>query len=79
MPASTLVVQEAGNPRRPSISTRQTRQEPKDLSWSVAQRRGIFTPLSAAARITEVPSGTVTLTPSILKVTMVVLVLFGVP
>ena len=36
-------------------------------------------PDSAAARITDVPSGTVTSTPSIRKVTNCVLVLSGVP
>ena len=41
MPAATSVVHEAGNPLRPSISTRQTRQEPKALSVSVAQSFGM--------------------------------------
>ena len=47
-------------PPRPSISTRQTRQEPKASSMSVAQSFGISTPASIAARMIDVPSGTVT-------------------
>ena len=61
MPASTGVVQEAGVPRRPSISTRHRRQEPNGSRLSVAQSFGILMPISAAARMTEVPAGTVTL------------------
>src|ERR1700730_8147098 len=64
MPASTGVVHEAGKPLRPSISTRQRRQEPKGSSESVAQSLGIATSANAAARITDVPSGTVTARPS---------------
>jgi len=41
MPASAGVVQEAGVPFRPSISTRQRRQEPKASRLSVAQSLGI--------------------------------------
>ena len=41
MPAATSVVHEAGNPLRPSISTRHTRQEPKAFSVSVAQSFGM--------------------------------------
>ncbi len=44
MPAATGVVQEAGVPARPSISTRQSRQEPKLSSMSVAQSFGISVP-----------------------------------
>ena len=62
--------EEAGVPERPSISTRQTRQEPNASNMSVAQGLGISTPRSIAARITEVPSGTVTARPSILSVTV---------
>ena len=69
MPGATIVVQEAGKPLRPSISTRQSRQEPKDFSESVAQSFGIRVSASAAARITEVPAGTVTVAPSISSVT----------
>ena len=59
MPAATSVVHEAGKPLRPSISTRHTRQEPKALSVSVAQSFGISRAASAAARMIEVPAGTV--------------------
>ena len=55
----TGVVQEAGVPTRPSISTRQSRQEPKASTMSVAQSFGIWVPASIAARMIEVPSGTV--------------------
>ena len=68
MPGSTGVVQEAGVPRRPSISTRQRRQEPKGSRLSVAQSFGTSTPSSIAARMTEVPAGTVTGLPSISSV-----------
>ena len=71
MPGSTGVVQEAGCRLRPSISTRQRRQEPKASSVSVAQSFGILMPDSIAARMTEVPAGTVTAWPSIVSVTVV--------
>lgn len=64
MPSAHGVVQEAGVPRRPSISTTQSRQEPNASRESVAQSLGMSTPASAAARITEVPSGTLTGIPS---------------
>jgi hypothetical protein len=64
------VVQEAGVPARPSISTRQRRQEPKASTLSVAQSFGIFVPSSIAARMIDVPSGTVTSTPSMVSVTV---------
>ena len=69
MPSATGVVQEAGVPPRPSISTRQTRHEPNESSMSVAQSLGISTPSSMPARMMEVPSGTVTSRPSIFSVT----------
>ena len=69
MPAATGVVQEAGVPARPSISTRQTRQEPKASSMSVAHSLGISTPASMPARMIEVPAGTVTARPSTVSVT----------
>ena len=71
MPGVAGVVQEAGVPARPSISTRQSRQEPKASTMSVAQSFGICVPASIAARMIEVPSGTVTLWPSMVSVTMV--------
>ncbi len=69
MPSPTGVVQLAGVPRAPSISTRHRRQEPKLLTLSVAHNLGIEPPLSVAARITLVPSGTVTERPSMVSVT----------
>jgi hypothetical protein len=69
MPSATGVVQEAGVPRRPSISTTQRRQEPKASTLSVAQSFGTCDPGLGGARMTEVPSGTVTSMPSILSVT----------
>ena len=66
-------------PLRPSISTRQRRQEPKASSMSVAQSFGTWTPASIAARITEVPSGTVTSAPSMVSVTSFSAFDFGVP
>ncbi len=79
MPGATGVVQEAGVPLRPSISTRQRRQEPKASSMSVAQSFGILVPSSMAARMIEVPSGTVICWPSISRVTILVEVTSGVP
>ena len=64
MPSATGVVHEAGVPRRPSISTRQSRQEPNASSRSVAHNLGTSMPARAAARMTDVPSGTETLNPS---------------
>ena len=53
----------------PSISTRHRRQLPNEAMLSVAQSLGILPPISAAARITLVPAGTVTSRPSIVSVT----------
>ena len=69
IPASAGVVQDAGKPLRPSIWTRQRRHEPNASRLSVAQSFGIPMPALTDARITEVPSGTVTVTPSIVRVT----------
>ena len=63
------VVHDAGVPRPPSTSTRQSRHDPKAARVSVAHRRGMSTPASAAARMTEVPSGTVTARPSMVRLT----------
>src|SRR5262249_21753377 len=79
MPGSTGVVQEAGVPRRPSISTRQRRQEPKASRLSVAQSFGTLVPISMAGRMIEVPAGTVTGWPSISSGTSWVAILAGVP
>ncbi len=65
IPSTTGVVHDAGAPGRPSISTRQSRHEPKASRRSVAQSFGIAEPASAAARITDVPTGTATARPSI--------------
>ena len=70
IPGATGVVQEAGRPLRPSISIRHSRHEPKDLMLSVAQSFGISTPISIAARMIDVPSGTLTVPPSIVRVTV---------
>ena len=70
MPGATGVVHEAGVPLRPSISTRQRRHDPKLSSMSVAQSFGMVVPISMAARMMEVPAGTVTSTPSIDSVTI---------
>src|ERR1700720_2664651 len=67
----TGVVQEAGVPVRPSISIRHIRQEPNASTISVAQSFGICVPASIAARMMEVPSGTVSVFPSMVSVTMV--------
>ena len=69
MPSETSVVQLAGVPRIPSISTRQRRHEPNCLTLSVAQSFGIEPPESAAARITVVPGATETSRPSMITVT----------
>ena len=66
-------------PARPSISTRHSRQEPKASTMSVAQSFGICVPASIAARMTDVPSGTVTLLPSMVSVTIVADLERGVP
>ena len=79
MPSATGVVQDAGVPLRPSISTRQRRQEPKASSMSVAQSFGILVPSSIAARMIDVPSGTVICWPSISSVTIFSEVASGVP
>ena len=79
MPFSAGVVQEAGVPRRPSISTRQSRQDPNGSSESVAQSFGILVPACIAAAITEVPAGTVMSMPSIDSVTVCSLSRIGVP
>ena len=64
------VVHEAGVPARPSISIRHIRQEPNASTMSVAQSFGICVPASMAARMIEVPSGTVMLWPSMVSVTV---------
>ena len=73
------VVQEAGVPFRPAISTRHRRQEPKASRLSVAQSLGIGLSIRAAAAITEVPGGTLTLRPSMVSVTVGAPARIGVP
>jgi hypothetical protein len=68
MPGSTGVVQLAGVPRRPSISTRHKRHDPKLLTLSVAHNLGIDVPCSDAARMMLDPAGTVTVRPSMVSV-----------
>jgi hypothetical protein len=70
IPSATGVVQDAGVPGRPSISTRQRRQEPKASSESVAHSLGIWVPISEAARMMEVPAGTRRSCPSMTKRTV---------
>src|ERR1700722_11511129 len=79
IPASAGVVQEAGVPFRPSISTRHRRQEPKASTLSVAHSLGIGLSIIAAAAITEVPGGTLTLRPSMVSVTVASPARIGVP
>ncbi|MGY4309790.1 hypothetical protein ACVIJ6_007033 [Bradyrhizobium sp. USDA 4369] len=78
-PGATGVVQEAGVPARPSTSTRQSRQEPNASTMSVAHSFGICVPASMAARMIEVPAGTVMLWPSMVSVTIVSDLERGVP
>ena len=70
IPGATGVVQEAGVPRAPSISTTHNRQEPNASRLSVAHSLGTSRPACAAARITEVPGGTATATPSTVSSTV---------
>ena len=79
MPGATGVVHEAGVPARPAISTRQRRQEPKASTELVAQSLGTFMPASIAARMIEVPAGTATAWPSMVRLTSSVARLRGVP
>src|SRR5574337_1992280 len=79
MPSSAGVVQEAGVPLRPSISTRQRRHEPNASRLSVEQSFGIGLSIIAAAAMTEVPGGTLTWRPSMVSVTVAAPVRIGVP
>ena len=49
MPSRTGVVQEAGKPLWPSISQRQSRQEPNGAKWSDEQSPGMTIPAFFAA------------------------------
>src|SRR3984957_7844472 len=79
IPASAGVVQDAGVPLRPSISTRQRRQEPNASRLSVAHSRGIGALRRAAAAMTDVPCGTRTVCPSMVRVTSPAPTRIGVP
>jgi hypothetical protein len=79
MPSAAGVVQEAGVPARPSISTRHMRQEPNAFTLSVAQSFGTLMSAIIAARMIEVPAGTVTGLPSMVRVTAASFAIFGVP
>ncbi len=79
MPSEHSEVHDAGVPLAPSISTTHRRQDPNALSESVAHSLGIATPASAAARMTEVPTGTVTSRPSIDTVAVASAATAGVP
>ena len=70
MPSATGSVQDASSPRRPSTSTRQTRQEPKAFSASVAQSFGMSRPALLAARMIDVPTGASTRCPSMVSATV---------
>src|SRR5215212_2283577 len=75
MPSATGIVQEAcglgiGRPLPASgTSTRHWRHAPTGSSSGWSQKRGIWTPTCSAARMTSVPAGTLTCTPSIVSVT----------
>src|SRR6516162_6255291 len=79
MPSVTGVLQEAGVPARPWTSTRHSRQEPKASTISVAQSFGICVPTCIAARMMDVPSGTITSTPSMASDTVFSALERGVP
>ena len=70
MSGVTVMVQEAIGLRCPSTSTRHCRQAPTGSSSGWSQNRGIWMPISSAARITKVPLGTLTSTPSMVRFTI---------
>src|SRR4051794_35075916 len=69
MSGVTVVVQDAIGLRWPSTSTRHCRHAPTGSSSGWSQKRGIWMPISSAARITSVPLGTLTSIPSTEMVT----------
>ena len=69
-PSSAGVVQEAGVPLRPSISTRQRRQEPNASRLSVAQSFGIGVADQRRGRHDRGSRGTLTSRPSMVSVTV---------
>src|SRR5271166_5439147 len=64
------VVHDASGLRCPSTSTRHWRHAPTGSSSGWSQNRGIWMPISSAARITRVPLGTLISAPSIVSVTI---------
>ncbi|CKN50219.1 Uncharacterised protein [Mycobacterium tuberculosis] len=70
MSSVATVVHDASGLRCPSTSTRHCRQAPTGSSSGWAQNRGIWIPISSAARITNVPLGTLISTPSMVSVTI---------
>ncbi len=68
MPSAHSIVQEATGLRWPSTSTMHCRQAPAGASSGWSQKRGISTPIISAARMTRVPLGTFTSTPSTVTV-----------
>ncbi len=83
MPSATVMVHEAcglGKPRplpASGTSTRHWRQAPTGSSRGWSQKRGIWTPTCSAARITRVSLGTLTSTPSMVRVTRSSVVVAG--
>ncbi len=69
MSAVTVVVQEATGLRWPSTSTMHCRQAPTGSSSGWSQNRGISIPRSSAARMINIPFGTLTAMPSMVRVT----------
>ncbi len=69
MSGVTVMVQDAIGLRWPSTSTRHCRHAPTGSSRGWSQNRGIWTPTSSAARITNVPFGTLTRLSSMVSVT----------
>jgi hypothetical protein len=70
MPSVATVVHDAIGLRWPSTSTRHCRHAPTGSSSGWSQNRGIWMPISSAARITNVSLGTDTSTSSIVSVTI---------
>src|SRR6516165_7024771 len=74
MPSVQTVVHEASGFRWPSISTRHCRQAPIESSSGWSQNLGIWIPIISAARITSVPFGTLISNPSMVTLTVSVVV-----
>src|SRR5215471_227226 len=74
MPSVHTVVHEASGLRWPPISTRHCRQAPIGSSSGWSQNLGIWMPIISAARITKVPLGTAISNPSMVTLTVSVVV-----